>query len=123
MPRPPHFFFAFTRSVDYILGQVRGVARRDLVRLYDYDQFLEGEAAQCKSARELAIVFASRFLDSVSPMYFQVLSLALVRFLARESGRAVDEGDKEALKALADIDAGDRLQFEHWLDAYFRDVL
>src|SRR5207245_105115 len=123
MPRPPQFFLAFTRTVDYVFIKVTGVSRRDLVRLYDYDHFLEGEAAQCKSARELALAFASRFLGSVTPLYFQVLSLALVRFLARQSGRAVDDGDKEALKALAEIEPNDQLQLEQWLDAYFRDVL
>jgi|SRR4051795_3069564 hypothetical protein len=123
MPRPSQFFFDFTRAVDYMLSQVRGVSRWDFVRLYDYDDFLEREAAQCKTARELATAFASRFLGSVNPAYFQVLSFALVRFLARQSGRAVDDGDTEALKALAEIEPEDQLQLEQWLDAYFPDLL
>jgi hypothetical protein len=123
MPRPTQFLLDFKRTVDYVLSQVHGVSRRDLIRLYDYDDFLEGEAVQCKSARDLAIAFASRVLGSVSPPYFQVLSLALVRFLARQSGRAVDDGDKEALKALAQIDLTDGLQIEQWLNGYFPDVL
>src|SRR5687767_9951531 len=98
MPRPPKFFFNFKQTVDYMLNQVDGVSRRDLDRLYDYDDFLEGEALQCQSARELAIAFASRFLGSANAAYFRVLSFSLVRFLARESGRAVDDADKEALK-------------------------
>ncbi len=123
MPSPPQFFLDFKRTVDYMLTQVGGVSRRDFVRLYDYDDFLEGEAAQCNTARELAIAFASRFLGSISPAYFRALSFALVRFLARQSGRAVDDGDKEAIKALADINPEEILQLKQWLDTYFPEVL
>lgn len=124
MPRPPQFFFDFKHAIDYMLSQVGGVSKRDFVRLYDYEDFLEGEASQCQSASELAIAFASRFLNSVNPAYFRALSFALVRFLARQSGRAVEDGgDIEALKALAEIDSADLLQLNQWLDAYFPDVL
>jgi hypothetical protein len=123
MPRPPQFLFDFKRTIDFMLSQVGGVSRREFVRLYDYDDFLEGEASQCQTARQLAIAFASRFLRAIRPAYHQALSFALVRFLARQSGHAVGDDDKEAIKALVDIDATDMKQLEQWLDAYFPDVL
>jgi hypothetical protein len=121
--RPHSFLFEFKRTVDYILTQVEGVSRRDFVRLYDYDDFLDGDASQCQTARELAIAFASRFLGSVNPAYFRALSFSLVRFLARQSGHDVGDNDKEALKSLAQIDAADMRQLLQWLDAYFPGVL
>ena len=48
---------------------------------------------------------------------------ALARFLARQSGRAVDDSDKEAIKSLSEIDTDDVHQVEKWLDAYYRDVV
>ena len=119
MPRPPQFLFDFKRTIDYMLSQVGGVSRRDFVRLYDYDDFLEGEALQCKTPRELAIAFAVRFLGSVSPAYFRgIFRLPLVRFLARQSGRSVGDDDK-AIKALAYVEPQDLHQLGQWLDAYF----
>lgn len=123
MPRPLPFLLEFERTIEFVLSQVSGVSRRDFIRLYDYDDFLEGEASQCETPRQLAIAFATRFLGAVSPAYFRALSFALVRFLARQCGRSVDEADKAAVKALAEIDCHEAGQVEQWLDAYFRDVL
>jgi hypothetical protein len=123
MPRPPQFLFDFKRTIQFVLSQIGGVSHGEFVRLYDFDDFLEGEALECHSPRKLAIAFAARFLADVRPAYRRALSLALVRFLARQSGRAVDESDNEAIKALSEIDTDDVNQLEKWLDAYYRDVV
>jgi len=123
MPRQPQFFIEFKQTIEFAFNQVAGVSHRDFNRLYDYDDFLEGEAVHCRTARELAIVFAVRFLGAVNPAYLRTLSFALVRFLARQSGRGVEEADHQAIKDLAEIEHEDPKQIELWIDAYFRDVL
>ena len=123
MSHPTKFFFEFKQTVEFVLSQVSGVSLRDFVRLYDYDDFLQGEALQCESPRELANAFAARFLSSVSAAYLRALSYALVRFLARRTGASVGEADKAAIKALAEIEPKDPSQLEMWMNAYFRDVV
>jgi hypothetical protein len=122
MPRRQQFLHDFKQTVEFLLSQVGGVSRRDFVKLYEFDEFLQGEAQQCRTPRALAIAFAARFLARVNAAYFRVCALALVRFLARQSGRSVEDADKEAVRALAELDATDPYQLERWLDAYFRDV-
>jgi hypothetical protein len=123
MAETPKFLFQFKESIAFVLSQVAGVSLRDFNRLYEYDEFLERDAIKCQTPRELALAFAARFLGSVSAPYVRALSLALVRYLARQGGRSVDKADQRAVKALTEIDADDPKQLENWMNAYFRDVL
>jgi hypothetical protein len=95
---------------------------RRFIEEYDYDDFLEGEAQDCLSPRALAMAFACRFLGTVPSDCGEVLSIALVSYLAQCSGRTINQSDHEAVKALVVLPTNDEKQFAQWMDAYFRDV-
>jgi hypothetical protein len=122
MPRPPQYFFLFKQTIAGMLGATRVLSLRHFMEEYDYDDFLEGEAIDCTSPRSLASAFACRFLGTVPSEYAEVLSFALVSFLAQCSGRTINKSDQEAVKALVALPMGDEKQFIQWMDAYFRDV-
>jgi hypothetical protein len=123
MSRPSHFHQRFKRIVENSLTSVRGLSLRHFCGVYDYDDFLDGEALQCTTSRQLAVAFASRFLDTVPPAYAQAISMALVVFLAEQSGhKQLDKTDQEAIKELVPLDPKDERQLGLWMDAYFRDV-
>jgi hypothetical protein len=67
--------------------------------------------------------FSERFLGEVPSEYANVLSMALVNFLAERCGRKdLDNGDFDAIKTLVSLRIKDEKQLPQWLDAYFRDV-
>ena len=123
MPRQPNFFFDFKRTVELTLRGVRRLSLRHFIAEYDYDDFLEGEGPECTTPRALALAFGARFLDSVPSEYANVLSIALVTFLAECCGRKqLDKSDIDAIKTLVSLPTKDEIQLGQWLDAYFRDV-
>jgi hypothetical protein len=123
VPHPPKFFFDLKRTVELTLRGVRRLSFHHFVDEYDYADFLEDEARECATPRALSIAFAVRFLDSVPTEYANVLSMALVNFLAECSGRKqLDASDFDAIKTLVSLPTKDNRQIEQWLDAYFRDV-
>ncbi|HEX5103744.1 MAG TPA: hypothetical protein VFV87_08045, partial [Pirellulaceae bacterium] len=67
MARPSQFLLDFRKTIEFVLSQVGGLSLRDFIKLYDFDEFLRGEAAECESPRKLAIAFALRFLAEVKP--------------------------------------------------------
>lgn len=96
---------------------------RHFIEEYDYDDFLESEAAECLSPRQLAAAFACRFLPVVPDDYASALAVGIVSFLAETAGRGqLDKSDIEAVKALASLPVKDDKQLALWMDAYFRDV-
>ncbi len=123
MPLPSKFFINFKRNIESTIRGMRRLSFYHFLDEYDYDDFLEGEAQECGSARALAIAFAIRFLDSVPPEYSMALSMGLVNYLAECSGRRqLDATDIDAIKTLVALPVKDRWQIEQWLNAYFRDV-
>lgn len=106
-----------------MLRGTRRLSLRHFIEEYDYDDFLEGEAQDCPSPRALATAFGCRFLGILPSDYAEVLSIALVSFLAQCSGRTVNKSDHEAVKALVTLPTFDEKQFAQWMDAYFRDVM
>jgi hypothetical protein len=120
----PKFFNDFKRIVESTLRSIRRLSLRHFIEQYDYDDFLETEARECKSPRALAIAFAVRFLDAVPTDYGQALSMGLVTFLSECCGRRqIDATDIDAIKTLIALPTKDEEQIGKWLDAYFRDVL
>jgi len=123
VPHPPKSFFDFKRTVELTLRGVRRLSFRHFIDEYDYDDFLEGEGPECTTPRALALAFGARFLDVVPPEYANVLSMALVNFLAECAGRKqLDTSDIDAIKTLVSLPTKDEKQLGQWLDAYFRDV-
>jgi len=123
MPRPPQFFVDFKRTVELTLRGVRRLSLRHFIDEYDYDVFLEAEGPECATPRALVVAFATRFLSSVPSDYADVLSMAIVNFLAECCGRKqLDQSDFEAVKTLVSLPIKDEKQLGQWLDAYFRDV-
>jgi len=123
MPRPLQFFFDFKRTIEITLRSVRRLSLRHFIDEYDYDEFLEGEAPECQTPRQLALAFACRFLATVPAEYGEALSIGLVSFLAESCGRKqLDKCDIEAVKALVGLPVMDDKQLALWMDAYFRDV-
>ena len=123
MLRQPTYFVRFKRTIEAMLRGTRRLSLRHFIDEYDYDDFLEGEAQDCGSARALALAFACRFLAVVPSDYGEALSIALVSFLAESDGRKqLDKSDFEAVKALAALPITGDKQLTQWMDAYFRDV-
>jgi hypothetical protein len=105
------------------LRGVRRLSLRHFIDEYEYDDFLEGEGPECATPRALALAFGTRFLDAVPSEYANVLSIALVSFLAECCGRKqLDTSDIDAIKTLVSLPTKDEKQLGQWLDAYFRDA-